>query len=214
MLTLVLADRTAPVACDMWREAAGTLLNQLLQWSESLPEGAKIFLEIEDVDISEEAKEHLSPLCRLHSHQRTVVRRIGQPSSVYMLPKVNLDTRIYIADMNVLMKTETLPEKISLTGILSKMDEVSTSNAGNAMRLMFLANGHGKYMQVVAFGRHVENILFKVGNVVILYFLMAQPGIKNSPGLLWLYDEGHAVLVRSGCMPGPDREEIVFGRQS
>ena len=75
-------------------------------------------------------------------------------------------------------------------------------------------DGVGKYVKVIAFDRHATNPIIENGNMLVLYMATAQEGIKRQPGALWMYNDSHMILLRSGCVNSGARDEIVFGQQT
>ena len=57
----------------------------------------------------------------------------------------------------------------------------------------------GRYVSCIAFGRHAANPNLQNGNEVVLFYATAQSGLNNNPGNVWMYDESHVLLLRTGC---------------
>lgn len=71
-----------------------------------------------------------------------------------------------------------------------------------------LQDNTGKYVQCVAFGRHVDNPFISDKKEVVLYFVTALAGRGHFPGQLWVYDESHVSMLRSECEAPNARQHI------
>ena len=76
------------------------------------------------------------------------------------------------------------------------MQDETASQNGNAMRSFALHDAGEHEVACVAFERHVDNETLANGIEVVLYVAVAQPGLHNKDGQLWLYDTCHVVQRR------------------
>ena len=74
-----------------------------------------------------------------------------------------------------------------------------------------MQDGNGKYVSCCAHGRHAENEDIQERSTVVLFFAVAQTGLNNNPGYLWLYNETHVRMQKRNVNVPPSAEEIVIG---
>eukprot|EP00973_Karenia_brevis_P094366 12422096-Karenia_brevis.AAC.1 len=66
----------------------------------------------------------------------------------------------------------------------------------------------GKYVECMAFDRHADCDALQRGNMVVLYFALAQAGLNGRPGCLWLYNEAHILLMQTDMRIPSLKDEI------
>ena len=214
VLSVTVADRTAVIINDFWREAATGFQNKYANEREFDEAGGEIYVRLHDFDVRQERKPHLTPMCRIHSNERTTVDILRSSSAANLSPTLPLEVKVYTNDMSLLLNAQPLPQMISLCGVVVGKENVVASTAGNDLRTFQLVDGVGKYVRVIAFDRHATNPIIENGNMLVLYMATAQEGIKRQPGALWMYNDSHMILLRSGCVNSGARDEIVFGQQT
>ena len=78
----------------------------------------------------------------------------------------------------------------------------------------FMANVQGVLGEVggVSFAQSgAHNAALEENNEVILYFAVGtSPTAPEMPGVLWLYDSSHVMLLRQGCSIPPRRTHMTL----
>ena len=98
---------------------------------------------------------------------------------------------------------------MSVAGVIGSCVEERTTQNGRSLRGFQLHDQSGRYVLCAALGRHASNPSLKDGNEVVLYFAQASPPTSaNVPGQLWLYDEGHMVVLQEKRSFPPARNII------
>ena len=97
---------------------------------------------------------------------------------------------------NLSLLTGTLPFGAHVAGFVSAVGSVSVSRNGNEMLSFRLNDTRGNYVECRACGRHARNKHIEEKNEIVAYGTQAQAGLKGAPGLLWVYNESHIVLLR------------------
>ena len=103
----------------------------------------------------------------------------------------------YVREFSCL--AEKPPFRLSLSGVVQAVQPETTSQNGDAMVQFKLHDPVGRYVSCIAFGRHAANPNLQNGNEVVLFVASAQSGLNNKPGNVWMYDESHVLLLRTGC---------------
>ena len=97
----------------------------------------------------------------------------------------------------------------NVQGILSEVGGVSTTQSGKMRRDFALHDREGYHVCCAALGRHAHNAALEERNEVILYFAVGtSPTAPEMPGVLWLYDSSHVMLLKEGC-PVPSRHSHI-----
>ena len=82
------------------------------------------------------------------------------------------------------------------------------------MKAFKLQGNTGKYVQCVAFGRHVDNPIISDKKEVVLYFAQALAGRGNYTGQFRVYDESHVSMLRSERAAPSARQHIELRQVS
>jgi len=195
VLSVLLADRTGPIMLECWREKAEETLRLLSMWSQSCPDNEPLQIEVQRALVREDSRAHPTPMRKLYTTDQTVIQRV---TSMFLESELHAplsaSSVFFTRDFNLL--TQTQPTfLISIAGIISNTQEETTSQSGEAMKAFRLQDYNGKYVQCIAFGRHVDNTHLSDRNEVVLYFATALAGRASSPGQLWMYNESHIVKL-------------------
>ena len=137
-------------------------------------------------------------LRRLVGNERTVLEFCGAPDAI---DATRLSPSLYTLDFQTL--TQQLPLTICVRGVVTSVQEEIVSLAGNPMQNFKLHDNTGKYVNCVAFGRHVDNVCVANQNDVVLYFATAQKGLNDGYGQLWMYDDSHIACLGAGRSAPP-----------
>jgi len=168
----------------------------------------RIFIEIEDFEVSTENRIHHSPIRKISSNARTTFRIIQNVDAENMKGTTKANLSVLSTDFTLLKNPP--PFMISLMGVVGHVSDTWASSSNNQLQKIRLQDGSGKAVTVVAFDRQVQHEAVIVGNRIMLYFLSATTGTNGRPGALWAFNESHIVLVRRGCVVETVREEIVI----
>ena len=197
VLSILLADRTGPIIMDLWRSAAETMPTLFTKWSNSI-DGKAPLLEIKMFNIQDERRSSLNRTRKLHSVESTTIQLLHDATQESILSStIQLNANMYIKDMTKL--NTPLPFIVSIVGIISALQPPRPTQNGNLRTAFRLHDKIGNYVMCCALGRHAESDLLQESNELVLYFTNAQPGINNSPGSLWIYDDSHIIKLRSNC---------------
>ena len=77
------------------------------------------------------------------------------------------------------------------------------------MRSFQIVDEKGRFVNCFACGRHATNEALCVGHEVILYYATGSPSTRGN-GRLWMYDEGHIALLRTGCKVPATQVEVTL----
>ena len=208
VLSVLLADGTGPIVFDAWRNLAVNALNSLVEWEKDEDDAAPICVEIRGFVVREESRHHVSPIRKISSNDQTTIQRLESPSHPNMQESCRMDAFIYTGDFATLLAKT--PFVVNVTGIVTDVGGETISQNGNSMRSFRLQDSTSKSVHCMAFDRHADNPALKEGNMIVLYFATGLPGMRNNPGALWMYNESHIVLVRSGCRVPPSAGEVLL----
>ena len=130
-----------------------------------------------------------------------------------MLEIVPPSEDLYTRDLTRLVQVP--PFSANLCGVATGVgEEVAARNSGRPMRSFRLQDQAGRWVQCAALGRHVDNRCLVENAEVVLYFASAsRPFSPNAASQLWLYDDSHLVLLRSGVAVPPARTQISFAAE-
>jgi len=197
VMSVLLADKTGPIMLECWREKAEETLRQLSTWSHACGDNEALLLEVQRAVVREDNRAHPTPMRKLYAAEHTVIQRA---SSMFLESEIraplSASAAFFTRDFNLLTMQQP-PFLISIVGVISCTQGETTSQSGEAMKGFRLQDYNGKYVQCVAFGRHVDNMHLSDKNEVVLYFATALAGRGSSPGQLWMYDESHIVKLSS-----------------
>ena len=197
VLSVLLADRSGPILFEAWRAVSEKFTRSHTEWSESNDAENALFVSLTRFDVKEDARVHQTPIRKLlHATEHTRLSRLLTPSRA-SLPDASIiaHTVIYTKDFNRL--SAPVPFQINICGIISAAGGETTAASGEPTKSFRLQDTSGKYVACRAYGRHASNECIENGKMVILYFAQAQDGLRNQPGMLWLYNESHIVELRS-----------------
>jgi len=200
--TCVLADREGPVLVDLWRSVATSTLSLFQRLSEEAASSSSgpVLIEVKYFQTKPESRKTLVPTRKIATSGRTQIRQLstGTQRTVTELFLTNPVEALYTRDLNRLQ--QTTPFVVNVAGVVGSCEEERMSQSGRSMRNFQLSDPTGKYVECMVLGRHANNPNLEDGNEVILYFAQATtPTSTNLPGVLWLYDESHMVLLRRNC---------------
>ena len=207
VVSVLLADRSGPVALEAWREHAEKLVRDFAMWSKQT--SGPVLVQVHHFDVREDNRPHTGAMRKMHSNDCTKVTRVDVPERDSMTNEAIIPhPSLYTRDFDRLdMKPTFL---VNVAGIVSMVQDETYSVNGDPMRQFRLSDSGGKYVSCRVFGRHTENDSIENGADVVLYFAAAQAGKSNQQSQLWIYDEAHIVLLKKGCgIPSP-RQNIEF----
>ena len=191
---------------------AVTVIESLIDWQDTANE-EPLWVELRNLRIADERRPHQTTMRKVHSTDRTTIRRLTTPTVDALLNEQTLmNCKLYTRDFQRL--SSRLPFSISIAGVASHLQHPTETESGQQMRRFRLVDLCGKYVDCVAFGRQAENTLIAEGNDIIIYFASALEGLRMSTGSLWLYDECHVVLQRGGCVPPQLRQHMELRSKS
>ena len=209
--TCVLADREGPVLVDLWRSVATSTLSLFQRWSEEAASSSSgpVLIEVKYFQTKPESRKTLVPTRKIATSERTEIIRLraGTQRTVTDMSMSTPMEALYTRDLTRLQ--QTTPFVVNVAGIVGSCEEERMSQSGRSMRNFELYDPTGKYVACRVLGRHASNQNIEDGNEVILYFAQATtPTSANMPGVLWLYDESHIVLIRKNCRVPASRGAI------
>jgi hypothetical protein len=205
VISVLLADRTGPIVLDLWRRLAEDTLRDCEAWSSTNTE--QLLMEVRYFWVRSDSKLCVPQTRKLASNDRTVVS-IGDVArqSNLLSTQIEPSTELFTRDF---FKLENRPPfQVNIAGCVTCLLPEVTSQSGNAMRVFRLNDSTGRWVLCTAFGRHVDNPVLVEGHEIVIYFGTAQQGLNNTPGQIWLYDEAHVVMLRSGCRTPPARTQM------
>ena len=209
--TCVLADREGPVLVDLWRSVATStlaLFQRLLEEAASSSSGP-VLIEVKYFQTKPESRKTLVPTRKIATSERTEIIRLraGTQRTVTDMSMSTPMEALYTRDLTRLQ--QITPFVVNVAGIVGSCEEERMSQSGRSMRNFQLCDPAGKYVECMVLGRRANNPNLEDGNEVILYFAQATtPTSANMPGVLWLYDESHIVLLRKNCKVPASRGAI------
>jgi hypothetical protein len=209
--TCVLADREGPVLVDLWRSVATSTLSLFQRWSEDSASSSSgpVLIEVKYFQTRPESRKTLVPTRKIATSERTEIIRLraGTQRTVTDMSMSTPMEALYTRDLTRLQ--QITPFVVNVAGIVGSCEEERMSQSGRSMRNFELYDPTGKYVACRVLGRHASNQNIEDGNEVILYFAQATtPTSANMPGVLWLYDESHIVLLRKNCRVPASRGAI------
>ena len=196
VVSILVADATGPIAFEIWRNPAETVLQNLIAWSAATEE--TVWVEMQYLWSRAEFGACIPPTRKLVGHERTSV---VECAPVHVSEVATPADMLYCKDFAKL-SAQLPPFTVSIIGIVTTLDEEEmTSQSGLPMKSFRLQDQSGRYVRCTVCGRHVDNVALRANNEVILFFAKALPGLRGDPGSLWVYDSSHIVLRRQGCQP-------------
>ena len=88
--------------------------------------------------------------------------------------------------------------RITLRGIITDLEDVEYTQAGNAKRLFHLVDPHGYYLTCCAMHHNVTNCALENMNEVIIYFAAGRAPIGSATGAIYLYKDACIIPLISG----------------
>lgn len=135
---------------------------------------------------------------KLVGNERTSVVKSRAPAVVAAAAP---SSELYTSDFQRLVPPT--PFTVNLRGVVSAVQPEVTSQAGNVMKHFRLQDNTGRFVNCVAFGRHVDNAFIEDNEEVVLYFAKGMEGLNQGPGQMWMYDDSHIASLgaRRGVPP-------------
>ena len=128
-MTVVLADRTAPILFEVWREQAERLHHQFLDWGVAAEDPEEVIVEVQRFDAREENRPHRTSMRKLRCNEHTTVTRRQEATRDSMrLGSVVPHPGLFAKDFNRLAAPP--PFHISVAGIVSSVTPMTESNNG------------------------------------------------------------------------------------
>ena len=114
-----------------------------------------------------------------------------------------------VSDLSELQVTPTWLANVA--GVVAGRGEAMQSRNGYEMMSFELHDGNGNCITCTTLGRHVDNQWLADGNEVVLFCVQATASNSiNQNSQVWLYDDGHVVLLREGCAIPPTTNHVTF----
>ena len=202
-MKMLLTDGSGPIEMEVWRDIALVLRKTLDEVLQQKPDN--IYMDITYFKINAvDTCKLLSPMRKIVTTPRTIIKHQRDNMSfaecrTSILPP---EQALYVRDFSVLK--QRLPFRVSLAGIINEVEEATLTQAGNLKKCFILQDQAGRYVTCAALGRHAQSPAISTSTEVIVYFGKAQEGFKpNLPGIVWIYDEAHVVVLRENvyCPP-------------
>ena len=148
------------------------------------------------------------PCAKMVSNEGTIIQRIPRATQDNLTnPTVHCSAALFTRDFKSL---ETpVPFKVSVAGVIKDVQPTTTSKNGTPMLLFKIVDMSGRFAPCMAFGRHAENPNIIERNEVVIYFTVAQAGLSNGPGQLWIYDDAHVLHLRGNAAVQPARIQML-----
>ena len=191
VMSIILADGTGPVVVDFWRELAENVHNTLHDWISS--SNGMVGIRLSACSVRSELRTCVPRSRKLVASQDCLMTKCDPGLVDEMTSTGNVpSSQLYTADFGII--ESPLPFQISIVGIMPNLSSLTSSRDNVTMRQFKLHDRSGKSVSCMAFGRHAENEILSEGAEVVVYFAVAQAGIRGEDGHLWIYDLSHIVL--------------------
>ena len=196
-LTLLLADGTGPVLCDLWRSTAERFLRDYRSWTTT--GDAQVIIELQEFRITHLSRRNMpcfpASVRKIMGVENTTWKKLDGPLAEEALAsRTGIPDAFYVADFSCLDTSSNL--YVNALGVVASLGEETGSSDGTPVRQFLLHDHGGRFVAVQAFGRHAANPCLLPGNEVILCFAQARLGLASSDGNLWLY-----FAHRQNCSP-------------
>lgn len=199
--SILIADNTGPIILELWRQMCESTLPSLLEWDEQ--NAGIVWIVAQNVQPTAWKGVCKPAMKRLRTTEDTSIFLMEAPPLVqFKCPSSSL----HVNDFNALRTA--LPFCINLIGTIAEVKAEEDTQSGRTLRRFSMQDDAGRYVRCVALGRHVDNPVLRARNEVILYFAKAQPGLNQSAGQLWLYDDAHMVMTRPNRFLAPPDTEV------
>ena len=212
--TILLADREGPVWLELWRRTASDFLKQIAAWSKDAQAAGNghVLVEIKYFWIRKELRKTIRPMYKMVASDQSEFRYLsrGTQASVMLLDEeVPPPYDTIVSDLRDL---QVMPSWLAnVAGIVTGRGEAMQSRNGSEMMSFELHDGNGNSIMCTTLGRHVHNQWLADGNEVVLFCVQAMTSTSvNQSSQVWLYDDGHVVLLREGCAIPPTTHHVTF----
>ena len=207
VVTLLLADHTGAIHCDLWRRVAEEKIKLCQECLDNSEE--PVLVRIERFVVVAERRSFECPMQRLHSVESTTLTRLDISTQDSVInSSLTVPTSLYISNFTCL--SQPAPFCTNLFGVVTSVEIETISQSDNPMRAFMLQDASGKSLRCVALARHVDNQALVIGNEVVLFFSTALAGLGGNAGQMWVYDDCHIVHMRAGCFVPPSRGEMYI----
>ena len=105
------------------------------------------------------------------------------------------------------------PFKVNVAGIVTDVRATIEGENGIPRTEFKLRSPRGKYVGVIAMGRHANNDVIVAENEIAIYFATGKQDFQHKFGTLWIFDESHIILLSRCSVPGSLVHEIKFVSQ-
>ena len=148
----------------------------------------------------------------MSSREGTSLMMIESVTSPYMSPGLGLPTpappSIMVSFGPSLTKAVS-PFRVSVVGTIHELEDVDTSNSGELRRKFRLADDAGKWIHVVAHGKHAESSFLRNMRRIIAYFGCGRSSYGSVPQALWLFKDSFMVPLESRPA-SPKIEQVLW----
>ena len=209
IISCLLADCTGAIMMDCWRQQAEALLPRFKEWAAEA-NGNLILLEVQKFGAKAEYRRSCKPCRVLTFGERAEIKKIENPSAnSFLTTAARIDERLVVSDFTQLEKIQ-VPFVANVTGVVSSITNITYTRSDVPMRYFKIQDMNGRFVQCVVHGRHVNNRALEDRAQVVMFLANAQPA-NNTPAMLWLYDNGHMVYMRSVPSLKPTTDAILLG---
>ena len=213
VLNVLLADRTGPIILDLWREDAHTFLRDLDEWISAGTDCPMVCVRNFRISRGEALRKDaicVPPMRKISGGDRTKLSLLTAPTqSSLSNAQTSLSYDLFaksLVDVDV-----PLPAVVNVAGFVGEVVSEGHAGSGVPMKTWKLQDLSGRFLEVVAHGRHADNAVMETGNQVALYFAIALEGRRGAEAKFWLFDTSHVVKLhgeRRALPPARSRVQL------
>ena len=175
VISILLADSTAPILLELWRDAAEKAFRELTQWlTES---NDTLWVEVRYMWVRTEKGVCHPSIRKLIGNERTTITRCAPMIVAAEVPPEELHFR----DFSVLQATP--PFTVNVTGVIMEVEDETTSQSGLPTKNFKLQDRSSRYVMCTACGRHADNVLIRSQNEVTFFLPKHNQDCRVVPGL-------------------------------
>ena len=210
-----LADNSAPIKLECWREEAERLSYRLaeLETSESKED---LLVQVTNFTVSTTPNATL-PLQTFRATRRTQLDIVDQCRQAEVTSRMastkrdpSLLTREFAAFSGI-----ALPFVTNVSGVIRSCSATYESQAGTVMKNFLLVDKKNKAIACIAFGTWADDAVLEENAEVLSYYVSGRAGRRSEDkSKLWIYDDAHAVLLRKNVAAFAGQQvEIMMGER-
>jgi hypothetical protein len=204
VMTVLLGDSSGPIHLELWRD----FVEQFVRVMEATSNDDGRLVAVRVTGVVRNEKSPVFPsINRLQSTERTVFEILGDDEEANLVRGPS-DTGGKLFVRNFSLFATLLPFRANVVGFISVLADVTETANGAAMQHFTLQDNRGNHVACVAFGRHAGSEALAHRNEIICFFAKGVVGLGSGPRTLWMYDDGHIVLLKQRCLIPAPRVQI------